>query len=233
MVLFQSAAQVREATQSQAATVISGVISATLVGEDASLIANGILSLRLIPPDPKTRVPRTLWTATTSAVGAFRFTGLPGGNYQLCSQAPATAWLSPCEWNPGPALLTLSNSQSTVSTTVTMKKGVIIPIRVDDPTGSLNQNEGKIPGAHLLLGTTNSVSSYRQATVVSSDASGRNYQILIPFGSTINIVAFSTYFSLVNSLGASVPRPGSTTRVLVHQGQAPPSLYFQVTGGGQ
>jgi hypothetical protein len=230
--LFRSDAQVQESTAAQGAAVPIGVISDTVVGEDATPVGNATLSLVLISRDPKARLPKTAWTASTSADGAFRFTGLPSGNYLLCAQAPLTTWLSPCEWGPGPTALTLLYAQPTANTTITLKKGGVVPIRVDDPSGVLNQNEGKTPGAHLLLGAFNSSFGYRQASVVSSDASGRNYQILIPFGSTINIVAFSSYFNLANSLGTSLPKTGSTTPVLLGQGQAPPLLHFQITGGG-
>ena len=56
-----------------------------------------------------------------------------------------------------------------------------------------SQNEGKTPGAHLLLGMDNDAFAFRPATVVSQDANGRNHQIVIPFNSPVKLVVYSSF----------------------------------------
>src|SRR5580704_8971513 len=76
------------------------------------------------------------------------------------------------------------------------EKGVAVPIRVDDPGLSLSQNEGKTPGAHLLLGVATDALTFHPASVVSTDALGRNQQIVIPFNMPVKLVVNSAFFKL-------------------------------------
>ena len=41
--------------------------------------------------------------------GAFQIQGLPAGKYSLCVQAPADAYLDPCQWNGSPSTVVLAS----------------------------------------------------------------------------------------------------------------------------
>jgi hypothetical protein len=51
-----------------------------------------------------------------------------------------------------------------------LKKGVIVPIRVDDPAQLLAQNEGKTPGAQLLLGVADSAIAWLELRLPAVDS---------------------------------------------------------------
>ena len=85
--------------------------------------------------------------------GSVTFDLLPNGLYTLCAQAASGNWLNACEWGAARPDVTVSAAQRTVSTTLVLKCGAAVLIRVDDPDGLLALNERKTPGAHLLLGS--------------------------------------------------------------------------------
>ena len=103
-------------------------------------------------------------------------------------------------------------------------------MRVVDPGQLLSQHEGKTPGAHLLLGVGTDALFFQAAAVVSRDASGRDYQLLIPFDRLVNISATSAFFQLMDATGKALAKSGNMLPVLVPSGQQPPVLLLRMTG---
>lgn len=219
----------------QAQLTSGGVITGMLRGDDAMAIIGGNVSLQRRPPYPPGRLRMTEWSATTGAAGSFRFDDLYGGPYHLCAQVQGSTWLNPCEWGGLSPTVSLSGTQPSASVTIILKKGVAVPIRVDDPGQLLTQNEGKTPGAHLLLGAGNDAFVFQQARVTSQDSTGRNHQIVIPFDTPVQLVVSSSFFQLSNvTTGLPLPRAGSTViPVTVPSGQQPATVRLIVTGVGR
>ncbi len=210
----------------------TGAIAGTLSGDDGTRIVGSYVSLRRLPPYPQ-RVRQTSWTAVTAAGGTFRFDGLNDGTYELCAQVPKSTWLNPCEWGAGPPTVALSAAQAFGAVALVMKKAAVVPIRVEDPNKLLVQHEARAPGAHLLIGVANDARWFRPAVVTSRDAGGKNYEVLVPFNSTVNIVVHSSFFQLADASGMPLPRTGAAViPVTVQAGQQPPTVRLRVTGGG-
>lgn len=106
----------------------------------------------------------------------------------------------------------------------------LLHIRVSDPGQLLTLHEGKTPGAHLLLGVGTDSLAFRIATLLSQDASGRNYQILIPFDRRVNISVTSAFFRMLGANGIALPRSGNMIPVIVPSGQQAPTLLLNVIG---
>jgi hypothetical protein len=192
------------------------------------------VTLYRIPPYPPGRLRKTEWVATSKDAGSFRFDALYYGPYRLCAQVPGSAWLNPCEWGLRPETATLSIANQSPSVTIILKKGVAVPIRVDDPGRSLSQYEGKTPGAHLLLGVSNDALVFHPAQLTSEDSNGRNHQIVIPFDAPVKLVVSSFFFQLSDASGIPLPRTGSVAiPVTVPTGQQPVPIKLTVTGVGR
>ena len=123
----------------------AGAISGSLLGADGTLIEGGLVHLTLLPPIPAGRRLQTEWTATSDGDGVFDFGALNDGTYSMCVYAPSGPWLDPCRWGLNPAVVSLSVSQPSASPTITLDKGAVITIRVNDPGQLLSQNEAKTP----------------------------------------------------------------------------------------
>jgi hypothetical protein len=208
-----------------------GIISGRLIGEDGTIITGARVSLLLTPPHPTSRVRRLEWSMVSGGGGSFRFDGLADGRHRLCAQMLDSTWLNPCEWGLQSPVVSLPGAERIVSVTMVLKRGVAVPIRVDDPGRLLLQNEGKIPGAHLLLGVENDAFAFRPARVVSEDANGRNHQIVIPFNTPVKLVVHSSFFRLSDAAGVPLPRTAVSIPVIVPPGQQPTAVTLKVTGG--
>jgi hypothetical protein len=222
-----------QSPQPQPTSVSSGVISGTLAGDDGTPISGAIVGLTVVPPYPAGRVRQTAWTTISAVDGSFQFVQLNTGNYRVCAQVPASVWLNGCEWGSQPPPLSLTTDEPSANVAVVLNKGAVVPIRLSDPSGLLSQYEGKLPTAQLLIGISNDASFFRTATTVSTDATGRNQQIMIPFGVTVNLIVCSSFFQLSDSAGAALAKTSASIPITVQPGQPPSPVTLIVTGGGQ
>ncbi len=210
-----------------------GVVTGSLTGDDGKAIIGGSVILQLLPPYSKTRFLKTEWGGVTGAGGSFRFDGLNDGQYRLCAQAPNSTWLNPCEWGLQAPKLSLSSAQPSTTVTMVLKKGVALPIRIDDPGQFLALNEGKTPGAHLLVGIGNDALVFRPVPVLPPGTSGANRQIVIPFNSPVKLVVFSSFFQLSDTNGLPLAKSGAAIPILVPLGTQPPLIKLTVTGASR
>lgn len=207
-----------------------GSLSGTLDGEDGTAIADAIVGLTIVPPYPAGRLRQTEWTTTSGVNGSFQFVKLPPGNYRVCAQAQGTAWLNGCEWGAQPPPLSITATGPGVKYPVVLKKGVFVPVRLNDPSGLLAQYEGKSASAQLLIGVENDASFFRTAPIVSTDSAGRNHQVLIPFGAPINLVICSPVFQLSNAAGIALPTSSTSILIFVQRGDQAQTLTLNITG---
>ena len=104
-----------------------------------------------------------------------------------------------------------------------------MPIRIDDPSHVLAQNEGKTVGAHVLIALETPEHAYHQAQSISQDANGRNLVVTIPFGVPVNLLAYSSYFQLSDATGSPLSSIGGTITVTAATSGSP-TVHFVVTG---
>ncbi len=208
-----------------------GAISGTLKGDDGTALVGGTVILVLTPPYLTRRPRRTEWALTTASAGSFQFQGLPGGTYRFCAYVPNSTWLNPCEWGFAGPVVPVSSSSPAASATLVMKKGAVVPIRIDDPGQLLSQHEGKTPRARLLLGLGYGASVFRLVPLVSQDSGGRNHQIAIPYNTPVKLVVHSSLFNVNDAAGLPLARGGATVIPLsVLAGQQVAPIKFSVTG---
>lgn len=190
------------------------------------------VSLRLSYKAPQSirRPFRAQWGGQTDSGGAFRFTGLPDGTYRICVQAPQTVWLDACKLGLSVPSVVLTKATREQTIRISMVKGAEISIRIDDPGMHLLQNEGKRPGAHLLVGAWSPVNTFREAIRVSQDASSKSLKVVIPFNRQSRMAIASSFFKLADSNGTPLSQSGIAVPVTVLAGQTPPTIRFSVTG---
>ena len=204
-----------------------GSISGSVTGEDGSRVTTGVIIAHLVSGS---RNPKNIAPARgqpISPTGAFQISPLLPGTYRICVQVPGTAWLNPCEWGLRPSTVTVSSTQLEAVVPVVLKKGALVPIRIDDASQLLTQHEGTTPGAHLLLGVINDMQALHLARLVSQDTNGRNHEILIPFGASLKLVATSAFFKLAGTTGLALK---SSIPLFVAAGQQPLAITVVVTG---
>jgi hypothetical protein len=217
----------------QPTTPGDGVVSGNISGDDGSAVEGAYVTLHLWhkPSQSVRQRFESQWGLYSGSGGSFRFTGLPSGMYRLCAQAPGTEWLDPCEWGLPIPSVALTNAGRSRILTVVLKKGVEVPIRIDDPRQLLPQHEGRTTGAHLLVGVSTPASTFRPAVLTSREGTGRNLKVVIPYDRPVHVAISSSFFKLADSNGTQFPKPGIAIPVRVPAGERAAPVRVAVTGG--
>jgi hypothetical protein len=213
---------------------ITGSIFGSLKGEDGTAIAGGVIMLhRSQPATSKLGRQQLDWSVVTSGVGTFQFSDLPTGSYTLCPRVQNSTWLNPCEWSLPTPTVTLSSLTPDASITITLRRGAAVPIRVDDAGQLLAQNEGRTPGAGLLLNVSSPGFFFHPVPLASKDSGGRNYQIVVPFNTALTLVVHPSFYHVNNTNNVSLSQTVSTKIPLfVTAGQQVTPIKFTIMGGG-
>ena len=191
----------------------TGSVDGTVIGADGSVIAGAAVVLhRVAWQTPFKRGQVDDWAATSGSGGAFTFERVNDGFYRLCAQVSG-GWLDPCDWGLPVTTTSLSLGQKPVNVTLAMQKGAVLQVRMDDP-GNLIPRIGTLSGGdYLLLGATSRTSVFHTLPQTSVYATGRTYQILIPFNTPVQLLVASSQ-SLADSSGSPLAS-GVTTRISV------------------
>lgn len=212
--------------------VRNAVVTGTLTGDDGSIILGGHVSLRFMRTPVPARRPsreRDDFEARTESGGVFRFDNLRAGSYQLCVQVPKSVWLGSCDWGGSPIVVTLSPGAAR-AIPITMRKGALIPVRLDDPAGVVARDHGKAPGAHLMIGIGTNDALFRPAIRVAGDSGGQTYQVLIPFDPPAKLVFSSDYFQLADERGMPMQARTAQIPISVPARSTPATVRFIATG---
>lgn len=167
---------------------------------------------------------------STAANGTFSATGIPGGTFVICPQAPNDL-LAPCTWEATWPSVTLTQGQTIAIPPIQLKKGVHLSIRVDDPTGKRASTEGTVPGTSLYveIGGPNGLAI--PTPVIKADGKGHDHDIVIPFDTNLQLRVYSKVLAITDGKGAVVDKNnGVTVPIQVPSGTTPAKLSFTVTG---
>lgn len=146
------------------------------------------------------------------------------------TQAPATLWLDPCEWGLPIPSVALTGAAPSQTIAISMSKGVEVPIRIEDPGQHLLRNEGRTPGAHLLVGVRTPASTFRRAIPAGPGIGGAMLKVVIPFDRPVQLAVASGFFKLADGSGEQVARPGVAIPLAVPAGQTPATVRLSVAG---
>lgn len=156
--------------------------------------------------------------ALSDAQGAFQLAAAPVGDYILCAEIQSAAYLNPCKWG-SPARVTIGTS-AVASTTLVLKKGVFLKVRINDPMGLLPKtNPGPLHAGGINVGVKFRSGAYVGAQNTGLDSGGRDYQVAIPSDEPVNLWLFSADVALQDAAGKAVDNKGSLILLQVMPGQ--------------
>jgi hypothetical protein len=145
-------------------------------------------------------------------------------------QAPATAWLDPCEWGFAIPSVALTDAARSPAIAISLRIGAEVPIRIDDPGRLVLQSEGRIAGGRFLAGVRTATFTFRPAVVMSQEGAGQTLKVVIPFDKLVHLTVASSFFRLADSAGTPFSGPGRTIPVFAPAGQTPAAVRLSVTG---
>lgn len=151
-------------------------------------------------------------SAISNIDGLFLFKDLTPGQYRVCVKLMGSTLLDPCDWDSKQPIYPLSLNQVLSDVKLAMKQGLMLPIRLEDTANHLSANEGKTPGAHLLLGVPLPNGMFMPASQIktSKTPGGQDHQVLIPFDTDVRIVVSSKLFQMSDQSGKPLRAAAAT-----------------------
>jgi hypothetical protein len=216
---------------STAGTVAGSVIddSGRPVGGARVLISQALPApLRQFTPPPVIAGPSVTMVATDSN-GIFSVAGLPDGQYVACAEVSAPGLLDPCHWAASAPTFTVSAGQATADIKITMARGAVVPIHVDDPLALLQPvTESSIASDFQVHLITNK-GLHHNASVQASSATSRDLAVTVPFDTAVTLRVMTNHHLIVNDQTGH-PAPAAGTSVTAVSGVPLPSFSYVVAG---
>jgi hypothetical protein len=169
-------------------------------------------------------------TTMSDRTGAFTSGHLPNGRYIACAEPETEGFLNPCHWSTAAPTFTVANGKTVAGVKVTVAKGAILSIHVDDPHQLLAQPNSVI-APDLMFHVVTAKGHRYPARIVASSATSRDHTITIPFGAPITVKVFSPNLVINDTSGKPAAVAGAA--VSVPTTAAGVTLTYTVTGAKQ
>lgn len=160
--------------------------------------------------------------------GSFLIAGIPPGQYEICIAAPQQAVLDPCTWSPATQSVTVTDGGSITSLAVTVQTGTVLHVRVNDPEGLLSRTGQAANEGAISLGLIARRNRYLNLRMLSSDATGQDYFVVVPFEESLTLAVRSSTHALSDE--NFVPYLANSKRIPVRiaQGTIPAPVVVNV-----
>ena len=216
------------------ASTVNGRIQGKVVDDTGRPVGGArVVIARALPPDaPHVAAPPVITgpqaaTATTDASGSFRIDAVRAGAYVACAQTLAQGLLDPCHWATAAPQFTVVAGQTLTGVKVTMARGAVISIHVNDPQSLLKPTAGPIDfDCQFHIVTAKGL--HYIARIQASAAGGRDHAITVPFGAPVNLQAISPHLILEDQSGKTLPT--AATAVSIPAAANPAAIVYTVTG---
>lgn len=199
VVLLLASAAILHAQSGNSAS-ISGVLR---TGEGISVVA--FVRLGRTSPTPMSPVH----VATDAKTGAFSFSGLTAGTYELCATVIGGGYVDPCLWENTGLIVKVAGGQTVADVAFTVKQASMLRVRINDP-GKLVKNT---PDASVLLGVMASGGRFHPLVRRTTDGTGYDYELSVPFDKPFQFIVKPIGLQLVDGVNASVETGASAPMI--------------------
>ncbi|GEM_PF-1913335 len=205
----------------------TGQIKGVVQGEDGKAVHRAAVTALV----QRAGVRPASVSTTTGNDGSFTLTGLAAAPYRICVQAPGSGLLNPCQWSANPPTATLTAGQIVDAGTIQLKKGAVLQVRILDDGGELASGEVKKQGSHVLLGVWTAGGLFQPMGLKNKAAKNRDYELLIPYDTTLQLSITSRTFKLADEKGVAVDaKKGVNVPLQIASGSAAKTITYRVTG---
>ena len=201
------------------AATSNGSLSGLVADDSGKPIAGARVTLsRALPSSGRASGPPTITGPRVAVVfadsrGIFSLNAIQAGAYVACAQAPIEGFLDPCHWGSTAPHLTVVAGQRFSGLVVTLPRGAVIPIHVNDPQGLLAPRSGSFDrNCEFHIVTPRGL--HYSARIQDSGPSGRNHAITVPFGSSFTLQVMAAHFVLADTAGKAANAPATITSSL-------------------
>jgi hypothetical protein len=207
-------------------TAQTGQLTGTITAHDGTPVAGAFVVAA------SGAAPGNNQNVRSGSDGAFAFSSLPAGTYQICVQVPNGSLLDPCQWSAAPPSGTVTAGQTVKLGTIQVAAGQRLYVKLQDDKGVLAANEGrgKKNGAHVLVGVWTG-GLFHPMRLRSKGAGAWSHDLVVPFNTPLTLTITSAAFALADANGNSVnAATGASLPIQAAVGSTPAPIVFHVTG---
>ncbi|HYL78442.1 MAG TPA: carboxypeptidase-like regulatory domain-containing protein [Bryobacteraceae bacterium] len=152
------------------------------------------LSKAFVVISPRSAGAGSAGTVLTGPNGEFSLSGLKPGNYSVCVQYPGDPHLDPCVWSTAPQVTIAAGTMSSVAMPKVVK-GSLFVLQIGDPSELWAANDD------FLVGVTLPSSRFFPLRLVTRSATGRSYDLAVPFDTPMVVSLWSTHLVFADDKG--------------------------------
>ena len=208
--------------------VPSGQIQGTVVSQENRGVAKATVTVQQ-QSNPAAGQFRA--NTITGTDGSFTFTGVPAGTFTICVQVPGSVYLNPCTWASSVPSVTLTVGQRASAGIIRLDEGRLLKVRLNDASRVLQADEGKVPGAKVMIGVWTLEGLFVPMRVRTQGATGRDLEIPVPVGRLLQLSVSSKHFDLRDEDNAAIDATQGVSLPVQASATAASRIYtFNVTG---
>lgn len=166
--------------------------------------------------------------ATADANGRFSVQALAPGEYVACAEASAPGLLDPCHWAASAPTFTVTAGNATADVDITMMRGAVIPIHVNDPQTLLQPVTGSSIAPDFQGHAVTGKGLHYRASVQNTSANNRDLAVTVPFGTAVTLQVVTSRLKVNDQNGIPVSPSGSS--LTIASGDSPAAVEFTIVG---
>jgi hypothetical protein len=164
--------------------------------------------------------------------GTFSLSGVPAATYEICVDAPHLQVLDPCQWEGSTKKATVAAGNTVSGFDLTVRRGYLLQVRVNDPGKALPAAVGGLAGSALQIIVHTQTGQYKNLRLRGADATGRDHYLVIPYETPLLLTASTASSSglvLSDSKHQRYANGSALIPILVLSGGSYPVVTFNVT----
>jgi len=167
-------------------------------------------------------------TVGVDELGRFGVEGLIPGTYSMCAAGPV-GFLDTCRWSAH-IRLNLAEGERRGDLLLTLKRGAVVQIWVDDPEGLVEMGTGPGDFRNLIVGVTTPSGAFYGPEAVEKNGAAWRFVVTIPFEDPFRLWVFSRHLRLRMDDGTALNMKGRNEEFTIHRGQGGLDFHLAVAG---
>jgi hypothetical protein len=160
--------------------------------------------------------------------GTFALSGVPAATYEICVDAPHLQVLDPCRWGGSTKKVTVPAGGAVTGFDLTLQRGYLLKVRVNDPAQAVPTAAGGIAGPTLQMAVQTLQGRYENLRLQGIDATGRTHYLVIPFNTPLLLAASSSGLALSDTNNQRYTKDSTLVPIVVPAGGSIPVVTFNV-----
>ena len=172
-----------------------GTVSGLLTDEKGKPYADGARVMVIKTADKPDGFVPFVSHAITAKDGSYRIGNVPAGKYDVCIWTSGLDYVNMCRWGKAAGSALVANG-GTAQVNVSLTRGKVFYIELNDADAYLDRHENKSAGAFLDIGVYTEQLEMVEAVINQLDRAKRKYAVVVPANAKFRLSVRSALFDV-------------------------------------